>query len=135
MSRFKILGALVVAVASSAILAVLVLAWTRPMVTPICAPDETHYAFIVRLEGQEKNYDFQWSYGSHGPWSATINGVKGDNILVTPIGEGDLYVRWASDHKSKGYAKPDTSLCETPTPTPTAKPTPTPSPPSKPRDF
>lgn len=127
----KLLGSFAAALALLALLASQVFAWTPPAVTPQCAPDVSHYAFVVTLSGTEPDYNFEWSFGPDGPWTL-VNGVLGDNNLVTPLGDGDLFVRWASDHTSIGSATPDKDLCGQPTSAPTPTPKHTPKPTHKP---
>ena len=91
-------------------------AWTPPTITPICAPDMNHYEFTVTL-AHESNYRFDWSFGYVGPWT-TIVGQQGANDLVVERGQGDLYVRWTSDHSSWSWATPNGVLCVQPTPSP-----------------
>jgi hypothetical protein len=120
-------------------------AWTAPTITPVCAPDVNSYAFTVTL-AHEANYNFDWSFGSSGPWTK-VAGQQGPNDLIVPRGQGDLWVRWTSDHNSKSHATPNGALCEQPssspsepvqsetippTPTPTLAPTPTPTDPPTP---
>ena len=87
-----------------------------PTVTPLCAPDETHYDFTVTLAAHENDYQFSWSFGNAGPWT-TIAGHSGDNDLLVTRGTGALYVRWASFTQSVGHATPNDALCTPPSET------------------
>jgi len=91
-------------------------AWVHPTITPLCAPDANHYEFTVTL-AHESNYKFDWSFGNSGPWT-TVVGQQGANDLVVARGQGNLYVRWTSDHGSFSSATPDGVLCVLPTPSP-----------------
>lgn len=102
------------------------LAWTNPEVTPLCAPSAQQFAFNVKLSGTEPNYNFDWSFDKE-TWT-TVAGSKGSNALTTPRGGTTLYVRWSSDHDSRGKAQGNTELCVKPTPSPSVTPAPTPTP-------
>ena len=91
-------------------------AWVHPTVTPLCAPDAAHYAFTVTL-ANESDYGFDWSFGNSGPWT-TVSGQQGANDLLVARGDGDLFVRWSSDHSSYGSATPNGDLCEQPSSSP-----------------
>ena len=96
------------------------LAWTPPTITPLCAPDAAHYAFTVTLDTNtwdNTGYQFDWAYGDQMPttgWT-TVVGTVGDNNLVTPRGQGRLWVRWTVDHDSYASANPNGEQCTTPT--------------------
>lgn len=106
--------------------------WQAPIVTATCAPDDAHSAWIVRLNGVEPSYVYEWADNSSFTGYQTVQGHVGDNGLVTPK-IAKLWVRWASDRGSKGSGAAQTTLCPTATPPPKPtepEPTATPVPPT-----
>lgn len=93
-----------------------VVQWNQPEVVALCAPDDQHFTFIVTLTGDEPNYNFDWSFNQNFNNATTVNGVKGDNSLITPRGGDVLYVRWSSDHGSKTSINAKYALCNPPKP-------------------
>jgi len=108
------------------------MAWTTPSVTPLCAPDDGHFAFTVNLDQNiwdDTGYKYDWAFGTTKPktgWT-TVEGTIGDNSLVTPRGEGKLWVRWTMDHNSYTSAVPDGTLCVQPSEEPSVEPSECPS--------
>lgn len=96
----------------------LVSAWTNPTVTALCAPDADHFEFTVTLD-QASNYNYDWSFGSSGPWT-TVAGHLGANDLVVVRASGQFWVRLTSDQGLMGQATPNATLCASPSPTATA---------------
>jgi hypothetical protein len=107
-----------------------VMAWTPPDVTPICAPNANHYEFTVNLATNtwdDTGYSYDWAFGAQQPsdsdsgWT-TVDAKEGNNDLLTPRGDGKLWVRWTADHTSFASATPNGDLCTPPTQDPTPSP-------------
>jgi hypothetical protein len=95
-------------------------AWNGPIVTPLCAPDSTNFAFKVTLT-QEENYKMQWSWNTDFSGATAITLNMGDNTVIVPRGthKNDLwYIRYVSDTGSVGSAKANGDLCNPTPPTP-----------------
>ena len=140
--RFRFVSAIFVAVLFAALVPGVAFAWNNvPIgVTPLCAPDQSHYEYTVNLPDSGINENSQWAYGSAGlsslndfnalTWTSLANPAIGNNDLVTPVGTGVLYVRWTDDPTdllNYGSSAPNSNLCNTPTPTPSNTPTASPS--------
>jgi hypothetical protein len=106
-------------------------AWSAPVVTSQCAPDENNFSFKVTLAA-EINYDMEWSFdpGFATATSVTLN--LGDNTVTVPrdghISGDPWYIRFTAPDHATGSANADGTLCNPPTASPTATPTSTPTP-------
>jgi hypothetical protein len=101
-------------------------AWGSPVVTPLCAPDNTHFKFNVWLPA-ESDYNMEWYWDSSGFYPLVL--AQGNNTVTVSRGThsgGDTwYIRWSSDKGVIGSAKANGNLCATATPTFTPTNTPT----------
>ena len=88
------------------------LAWNAPVVTPLCAPDDSHFSFNVYLTS-ESDYNMDWYWDSTGSYPKSLH--AGDNTVTVPRGthsSGDTwFIRWHSDPGSFGSATANGTLC------------------------
>jgi hypothetical protein len=100
-----------------------VYAWSAPTVTPLCAPDSTHFSFNVNLASGEADYNMEWAWDSGFTGATSIPLLAGDNPVPISRGthnSGDTwYIRFVSDYSAVGSAHADGTLCNTPVPTST----------------
>jgi uncharacterized repeat protein (TIGR01451 family) len=89
-----------------------VLAWDKPTLTPLCAPDANSYAWRIHL-ASEDNFVIEWSFSSVFAGAITVDFLTaGDHDFITPRGGPKLHVRWSSDPTTKAKADANPALCE-----------------------
>lgn len=108
-----------------AVLALAVIAWISPTVSPLCMENTTFFRFSVTLPPSETNYHMQsyWQGGTYTEWMLSA----GAHTLNIPAGSfgGDgvrWYIRFYDDHNAVGSALGNATLCVVPTATPTDTP-------------
>ena len=114
MTKKSVFAAIFLAVTLVVMSTITAFAWSNPTVTPLCAPDSTHFAFKVTLSN-ESNYNMQWSWSQYFTSYTAITLAKGDNTVTIPRGTHSnndrWYIRYASDHNAVGNAKANGTLC------------------------
>jgi hypothetical protein len=112
MKKFFIPLTIVLAIVLMALPMIKVGAWALPTVTPLCAPDSSHFSFNVYL-ASESDYNMEWYWDSTGSYPLSLQ--AGNNIVTVPRGShsnGDSwYIRWSSDPSVVGTAKANGTLC------------------------
>ena len=80
------------------------MAWVPPMLSSDCAPNANSYAWTINL-AVEDDYSIDYSFASNFVPHQTIDFLtSGSHDFTTARGGPTLYVRWSSDHGSKGSA-------------------------------
>ena len=99
-------------------------AWAAPTLTALCAPDTTHFAWIIDLQTEaDQRIEMSWGGSAFVTFQTTDFGTAGAHSFTTLRGGTTLMVRYASDHNAMTSAAAKTEVCAGaagggPTPTP-----------------
>lgn len=107
-----------------------VLAWGGFDIHSTCKPDADTLGWYIDAPAGERNYIFEWSYGTG--WTTVDLGSHVGDLFTPETSAERIYVRYRDDHRILEDAAVRHVLCEQPDPTPTPTPAPTPTPTSAP---